>query len=67
MAHRISMISRIIEVQTDDDGRVKHVKCSNCCWTRSVSGDYDADSTIREMFNSFSDHDCENHRIGFRG
>jgi len=65
MAQHISTIPRTIEVQTDDHGRVTQVKCSNCCWTMTVNGNYDADSTIREMFNSFSDHDCENHRIGF--
>ena len=64
MAKRTSKTAKRIENQSDENGQVTHVKCSNCCWKMVIDGPYDSDATIREIYASFSAHDCEQHRIG---
>jgi hypothetical protein len=54
---------RTIEKLVDDEGKVTHVKCSQCCWKVPVN-EKDSDETVRKEYKSFCEHNCDDHRIG---
>jgi len=55
---------RSIENLLDDDGQITHLKCSECCWKVPVKSDFSLDDVIRSTFASFTEHNCDDHRIG---
>jgi len=54
---------RTIEKLVDDDGNATHMKCSQCCWKVPINEE-DSDEAIRKEYESFCDHNCDEHRIG---